>query len=276
MAARAPSSLQTEHADDPGVSLSIDGKLGWIRLQRPPANALSIDMLDALHAAFDEASADDRIRVILLAAHGNVFCAGHDLRELTAHRSDPDAGVAFFEDVMRRCSIVMQTIVRSPKPVIAVVGGTATAAGCQLVASCDLAVASENASFQTPGVDIGLFCSTPMVALSRNLGRKQAMEMLLTGKGVPASRAREIGLINKVVPAPILETEAADYARMIAGKSSQTLQIGKEAFYAQAEMNLADAYLYASRVMVENMMTADAEEGIGAFLEKRMPHWRDR
>ena len=198
------------------------------------------------------------------------------MKEMTARRSDADRGRAYFKQLMDACSTMMQAIVRLPKPVIAAVGGTATAAGCQLVASCDLAVASTAASFATPGVDIGLFCSTPMVALSRNVAPKHAMEMLLTGEAVSAEEARRIGLVNRVVPAGREREEAMALAREIASKSALTVKIGKEAFYRQLEMNLADAYAYAARTMVENMLARDAEEGIGAFIEKRSPQWQDR
>jgi enoyl-CoA hydratase/carnithine racemase len=210
----------------------------------------------------------------VLAANGPVFCAGHDLKELSAHRADADGGVALFEETMRRCSAMMQAIIACKKPVVAAVQGTATAAGCQLVATCDLAVASEEAKFCTPGVNIGLFCSTPMVALSRNVGRKRAMEMLLLGEMLPASKAAEYGLVNRVVPPAQVLSEAMALARKIAEKSPTTVAIGKSAFYAQAEMSLSDAYAYASRVMVENMLERDAEEGIAAFIEKRPPKWK--
>jgi enoyl-CoA hydratase/carnithine racemase len=233
---------------------------------------LIASLTDALAAI-----AEDRcVRVVVLAASGSVFCAGHDLKELTAHRSAADRGREHFRQVMDTCSAMMQAIVRLPKPVIAAVGGTATAAGCQLVASCDLAVASTAASFATPGVDIGLFCSTPMVALSRNVAPKHAMEMLLTGKAVSAEEAQRIGLVNRVVPAGREREEAMALAREIASKSALTVKIGKEAFYRQLEMNLADAYVYAAHTMVENMLARDAEEGIGAFIEKRLPNWQDR
>ncbi len=244
-----------------------------IALSNPPANALSIAMMDALSAALDEAADDDDCRVVVLAANGKVFSAGHDLKELTAHRGDEDRGRAFFEKTMRQCSALMQKIVRHRCPVIAEVNGLATAAGCQLVASCDLAIASEEAQFQTPGVNIGLFCSTPMVALSRNLTRKHAMEMLLTGERIDARTAREFGLVNRVVPPEYLGTVVGKYATTIASKSALTVRTGKEAFYAQAEMGLAEAYDYTAAVMVENMLARDAEEGIGAFLEKRKPEW---
>jgi len=253
------------------------GEVAVLTLNRPEArNSLSEDLIAALTDALAAIAAERSERVVVLAASGSVFCAGHDLKELTAHRSAPDRGREHFRHVMDSCSAMMQAIVRLPKPVIAAVGGTATAAGCQLVASCDLAVASTAASFATPGVDIGLFCSTPMVALSRNVAPKHAMEMLLTGEAVSAEEARRIGLVNRVVPAGREREEAMALAREIASKSALTVKIGKEAFYRQLEMNLADAYAYAARTMVENMLARDAEEGIGAFIEKRPPQWQDR
>ena len=239
-------------------------------------NALSEAMLNSLVAAFSDAATDPSVRVIILAANGPAFCAGHDLKEMTAGRANPDRGQAYFTKVMAMCSGVMQGIVNCPKPVIAEVTGIATAAGCQLVASCDLAVAANTAKFSTPGVHIGLFCSTPMVALSRNVGNKHAMEMLLTGDMTSAARAAEIGLINRAVEAEALQNVTMEMARKIASKSSMTLATGKRAFYAQREMPLSEAYDYASGVMVENMLARDAEEGIGAFIEKRAPLWRDQ
>lgn len=238
-------------------------------------NALSEAMLAELGAAFVEAGTDPSVRVIILAANGPAFCAGHDLKEMTAGRTAPDGGRAYFSMVMSMCSGVMQGIVNCPKPVIAEVTGIATAAGCQLVASCDLAIAAETAQFSTPGVHIGLFCSTPMVALSRNVNNKHAMEMLLTGDMTPAKRAAEIGLVNRSVPAEDLQAATLEMARKIASKSSMTLATGKRAFYAQREMTLSEAYDYASGVMVDNMLARDAEEGIGAFIEKRAPQWQD-
>lgn len=238
-------------------------------------NALSEAMLTRLGNAFAGAAEDRSVRVIILAANGPAFCAGHDLKELTAGRDAPDRGKAYFEKIMAMCSGVMQAIVNCPKPVIAEVNGIATAAGCQLVASCDLAVATENAKFSTPGVHIGLFCSTPMVALSRNVSNKHAMEMLLTGDMVSADRAVEIGLVNRVVKPEDLDEAAMELAQKIASKSSLTLATGKRAFYEQRELELPQAYDYASSVMVENMLALDAEEGIGAFIEKREPQWRD-
>jgi len=238
-------------------------------------NALSEAMLTALGAAFDAASTNPDVRVIILASEGPVFCAGHDLKEITVGRQNADRGRAYFTKILTQCSSVMQKIVTCPKPVIAEIDGVATAAGCQLVASCDLAVASEIAKFCTPGVHIGLFCSTPMVALSRNLTNKHAMEMLLTGDMVPASRAAEMGLVNQVVPSAELRAASVALARKIAAKSSLTVATGKRAFYQQKEMDLATAYNYASEIMVENMLALDAEEGIAAFIQKRTPDWRD-
>ncbi|WP_371423653.1 enoyl-CoA hydratase [Tardiphaga sp.] len=253
------------------------GNIGVLTLNRPAArNSLSEGLIGELHAALDDIASDKAVRAVVIAANGSVFSAGHDLKELTARRADADRGRAYFAHMMTICSAMMQAVVRLPKPVIAAVQGVATAAGCQLVASCDLAIASEQAKFATPGVDIGLFCSTPMVALSRNVPRKQAMEMLLTGEPISAEHAREIGLVNRVVPAGTERDAAIALAQQIARKSAHTVKIGKEAFYRQAEMNLADAYRFAAEVMTENMMARDAEEGIGAFIAKREPKWEDR
>ncbi|WP_315779449.1 MULTISPECIES: enoyl-CoA hydratase [unclassified Bradyrhizobium] len=263
-------------ADTPILLREMAGSVAVLTLNRPAQrNSLSEPLIAELHRAVAEIGADKTVRAVVIAANGPAFCAGHDLKELTAHRGDADRGRAFFAKLMNACSAMMQAIVHLPKPVVASVQGIATAAGCQLVATCDLAVASERASFATPGVDIGLFCSTPMVALSRNVTRKQAMEMLLTGEPVPALRAREMGLINRVVTPGTERDTAIALAQQVARKSAHTIKLGKEAFYRQAEMNLADAYRYAAEVMTENMLARDAEEGIGAFIEKRMPNWRD-
>jgi enoyl-CoA hydratase/carnithine racemase len=253
------------------------GSIAVLTLNRPEArNSLSEGLIAELHAALNEIRNDDSVRAVVIAASGVAFSAGHDMKELTARRSDPDRGRAYFAEIMNACSAMMQAIVHLPKPVVAAVPGIATAAGCQLVASCDLAVASEAAGFATPGVDIGLFCSTPMVALSRNVPRKQAMEMLLTGEPISAATARDLGLVNRVVPAGTERDAAIALAQKVALKSAYTVKLGKEAFYRQAEMSLADAYRYASEVMTENMMARDAEEGIGAFIEKREPKWQDK
>ena len=248
-----------------------------LTLNRSPArNSLSEAMLQALGEALTAIAHDRNVRAVVFAANGPAFSAGHDLKELNARRADQDRGRAYFKHIMTLCSTVMQQIVMLPQPVIAAVQATATAAGCQLVASCDLAVASRAAKFATPGVNIGLFCSTPMVALSRNVPRKHAMEMLLTGELIAAEDAARIGLVNHVVEPGSEREEALKLARKITAKSALTLKIGKEAFYRQLEMPLADAYKYASEVMVENMLARDAEEGISAFIEKREPKWQDR
>jgi enoyl-CoA hydratase/carnithine racemase len=259
-----------------GGVLEVEHRAGGLllTLARPEQrNSLSEAMLAALQAAIDRAAEDWSVRSVVIAAKGKAFCAGHDLKELTAHRRDGDGGRAYFELLMRQCAKLMRSIVRCPKPVIAAVQGTAQAAGCQLVATCDLAVAAEEATFCTPGVNIGLFCSTPMVALARNVSRKRAMEMLLLGELLPARQAAEFGLVNRVVPADRVLQEALALAQAIADKPAVTLAIGKEAFYRQIEMGLGEAYDYAAGVMVQNMMHAEAEEGIGAFIEKRTPVW---
>ncbi|RYH01180.1 enoyl-CoA hydratase [Salipiger sp. IMCC34102] len=237
-------------------------------------NALSEAMLSALSAAFDAIAADADVKAVVLRSGGRHFCAGHNLKEMTARRSDPDGGYQYFQDLFALCSAMMLRVVRLPQPVIAEVRGIATAAGCQLVASCDLAVAAEDATFATSGVNIGLFCSTPMVALGRNVAAKHAMEMLLLGDFLPAARVAEMGLVNRVVPLAELEDTAMELARRIAEKSPAAVKIGKRAFYEQREMPLEDAYAYAGRVMAENMMARDAEAGIGAFTRKEpMPDW---
>lgn len=247
-----------------------------ITLNRPQArNALSRALIAALYCEIERLSGDPNIAAIVLAANGKVFSSGHDLKELTAHRSDADGGQAFFRETMQACSAMMLAIVACRKPVIAAIEGRATAAGCQLVATCDLAVASEAADFATPGVNIGLFCSTPMVALSRNIPRKRAMEMLLLGEAVSARDAASYGLVNRVVPIGEARAEAIGMARAIAAKSKATVAIGKAAFYQQADMPLSEAYAFASEVMVQNMMKLDAAEGICAFIEKRAPDWKD-
>ena len=271
---------QTAHAPvaQPPILLreTLDG-VAVLTLNRPDArNSLSEGLIAELHAALQQIHGDAGVRALVIAANGPAFSAGHDMKELTARRSDADRGRGYFAEIMNACSAMMQAVVQLPKPVVAAVQGVATAAGCQLVASCDLAIASEAATFATPGVDIGLFCSTPMVALSRNVPRKQAMEMLLTGEPVAAARARDIGLVNHVVAAGTEREAAIALARKVALKSAYTVKLGKAAFYRQAEMSLADAYRYAAEVMTENMMAGDAEEGIGAFIEKREPKWQDR
>lgn len=258
--------------------LRMDGDgIATLILNRPSArNALSEALIDALAGEFDRIAGDQEVRAVILAGSGPAFSAGHDMKEMTARRADPDRGRAYFADLLSRCSALMQRIVALPQPVVAAVEGVATAAGCQLVASCDLAVAGAQARFGTPGVNIGLFCSTPMVALSRNVAPKHAMAMLLLGDLIDAEEARRIGLVNRVVPAGEALAEAGRMAATIASKSSLTLRIGKRAFYEQREMGLADAYRHATEVMVENMLARDAEEGIGAFIDKRQPRWEDR
>ena len=238
-------------------------------------NALSEAMLDALQQMLDDVADNPDVRVVILGAKGPAFCAGHNLKEMTAARAHDDKGLAYFTRILGQCASMMQSIVRCPKPVIAVVNGVATAAGCQLVASCDLAIASDVSKFSTPGVHIGLFCSTPMVALSRNIAPKHAMEMLLTGDMIAAERAAEMGLVNQVVPVDALDEAVLTMAQKIASKSMATVATGKGAFYKQRELSLSDAYEYASHVMVTNMMAKDAEEGIGAFIEKRPAKWHD-
>jgi enoyl-CoA hydratase/carnithine racemase len=271
--AMADSAGKGEGAAAMPVLHNVDGGVLTLTLANPPANALSIAVLETLKAALDAAATDAAIRVIVVAASGKLFSAGHDLKEMTAARANADRGRAFFERTMRLCADVMLAITRNPKPVIAKVDGLATAAGCQLVASCDLAIASDHSAFATPGVNIGLFCSTPMVALSRAIGRKQAMEMLLTGEQIDATQARDWGLVNRVVPREYLDQVVAKYAQAIVSKSPLTLKVGKEAFHQQADMGLAEAYDHTVRVMVENMLARDAQEGIGAFIEKRKPEW---
>jgi enoyl-CoA hydratase/carnithine racemase len=261
----------------PALLREDKGGIAILTLNRPQArNSLSEAMLEALGEALTALAQERAVRVVILAANGPAFCAGHDLKEITARRAAPDRGRAYFERIMALCSTVMQQIVTLPQPVVAAVHATATAAGCQLVASCDLAVTSQAAKFATPGVNIGLFCSTPMVALSRNVSRKHAMEMLLTGDLIAAEDAERIGLVNRLVAPGSELVEAVALAEKIAAKSTLTVKTGKAAFYRQAEMPLAEAYKYASEVMIENMLARDAEEGISAFIEKREPKWQDR
>ncbi len=253
--------------DDDGVAILTLNEPGSI-------NALSEAMIEALSGEFDRIADDRSVKAVILRSAGEHFCAGHNLKEMTARREDADGGFQYYQDLFAACSAMMQRIVNLPQPVIAEVKGIATAAGCQLVASCDLAVASDDARFATSGVNIGLFCSTPMVALSRNVARKFAMEMLVLGEFLPAARVAEIGLVNRVVPRAEIGGASMELARTIADKSPAAVKIGKRAFYEQLEMPLADAYAYAGRVMAENMMARDAEAGIGAFTRKEpMPTW---
>lgn len=267
--------MSQDTTTEPLVLREDDDGVAILTLSSPRSiNALSEAMLAALQEALDLIAEDRRIRAVILRGAGDHFCAGHNLKEMTAARSGADGGFQYFQDLFATCSRMMQTIVTLPQPVIAEVSGIATAAGCQLVASCDLAVASQEARFATSGVNIGLFCSTPMVALSRNVARKHAMEMLLLGEFIPAARAAEMGLVNRVVPLADLGRETLAMARKIADKSSAAVKIGKAAFYQQSELPLAEAYALAGRVMAENMMARDAREGIGAFVAKApMPEW---
>jgi enoyl-CoA hydratase/carnithine racemase len=259
-----------EKSSEAFVLRNDNGAVSELVLNRPASyNSLSIDCMEALTSEFVSLSRDNNVSVVVLSGAGKGFCAGHDLKEI---RRNP--GREFYEKTFDACARMMLSIVNCTKPVIAKVHGVATAAGCQLVATCDLAVADEDARFATPGVNIGLFCSTPMVALSRNVSRKHAMEMLLTGDFISARRAYEIGLVNRVVCAEELDRAANELAEKISSKSPLTLKIGKRAFYEQADKDLRSAYEYCSRVMVENMLARDAEEGIDAFLEKREPRWK--
>ncbi len=269
MTARARAATLTAEA----ILLREDAQgVARLTLNRPDTrNSLSSELLQELQAALDALKDDASVQAVVLAANGPVFCSGHDLNEL---RANPER--RFYQAIFAQCSRVMTSITKLPKPVIARVQGSATAAGCQLVATCDLAVASSEARFCTPGVHIGLFCSTPMVALSRNVGRKQAMEMLLTGDAIGAEQAAAFGLVNRVVPPGGLDEAVAEFTRKITSKSPMILAIGKEAFYRQLEMGLEEAYAYASEVMTENMLARDAAEGIDAFLEKRTPVWEGR
>jgi enoyl-CoA hydratase/carnithine racemase len=267
--ADAPSSLILAREDV--------GSIAILTLNDPQTrNSLSEAMLEALGDALTAIAHDKSVRAVVLAANGPVFSGGHNLKELYAHRADADGGRAYFKHIMTTCSRMMQQIVALPQPVIAAVQGTATAAGCQLVATCDLAIASKSAKFATSGIDAGLFCSTPMVALSRNVSRKHAMEMLVTGEMVSATHAERIGLVNRVVAPGTERDEALKLGKIIASKSAFAIRLGKEAFYRQIEMPLADAYAHSANVMVENLLGRDASEGIGAFIEKRPPKWEDR
>jgi enoyl-CoA hydratase/carnithine racemase len=277
MKAQSPARASAPAEIQPALVRENIGNIAVLTLSHPQArNSLSEAMLAALAQELERLAADKRVRAVVLAARGPAFSAGHDLKELTAHRADADGGRSYTRHIMERCSAVMLAILRLPQPVIAAVEATATAAGCQLVATCDLAVASTSAKFCTPGVHIGLFCSTPMVALSRNLARKHAMEMLLTGDTISAEEAYRVGLVNRVVEPGTARDEALRLARKIAAKSAAAVKFGKDAFYRQLEMRIADAYDHATEVMVKNMMARDAEEGISAFVEKRQPTWEDR
>lgn len=261
----------------PAVQCEQANGIATLTLARPAQrNSLSEDMMGALSATLSRIAEDGSVRAVVLTAEGPVFSAGHDLKEIQSHRDDQDRGRAYFAEVLARCSALMISIVRLPQPVIAAVEGMATAAGCQLVASCDLAIAGSHARFCTPGVNIGLFCHTPMVALSRNLSRKHALEMLLLGEWVEAEEAARMGLVNRVVEAGTALATAQELASRIAAKSQVPVKLGKAAFYTQMEMGLDAAYAYASQVMTDNMLARDADEGINAILTKRTPQWEDR
>jgi len=252
------------------------GNIAVLTLNRPGTrNSLSDEMIAAVSQALSTIAVESAVHAVVLAANGPAFSAGHDLKELAAHRSDRDRGQRYTRQLMENCSAMMLALLHLPQPVIAAVEATATAAGCQLVATCDLAVASTMAKFATPGVHIGLFCSTPMVALSRNVARKHAMEMLLTGDAISAEDAYRIGLVNRVVERGTAREEALALARKIAEKPAAIVKLGKEAFYRQIELSITKAYAHASEVMVANMMAADAAEGIAAFVEKRPPKWSE-
>jgi len=251
------------------------GAVAHLHMNAPERlNALSDEMIAALQAQFDALKDDREIRAVILSGAGKAFCAGHDLKEMTAGRQAEDGGKAYFKDLFDRCARMMMSIQALPQPVIARAHGIATAAGCQLVASCDMAVAAQGTRFGVNGVNIGLFCSTPMVALSRNIPRKHAFEMLSTGEFIEADRACELGLINRAVAPEDLEAETAALAEKLAAKLGAAVRIGKRAFYDQIQMPVADAYAYAGEVMVENMLYRDTEEGIAAFLDKRPPDWK--
>ncbi|MCP4330769.1 MAG: enoyl-CoA hydratase [Alphaproteobacteria bacterium] len=258
---------------DPPVLLRLDRDgICTLTLNRPEArNALSEELIDALQGEFDAIASDESVRAVVLAANGPAFCAGHDMRQMRAHPT-----MDYYEALFAKSSRLMMSILRLPQPVIARVHGTATAAGSQLVGTCDLAVATESVRIATPGVNIGLFCSTPMVAVSRNVGRKRAMEMLITGAPITAREAERFGLVNRVVDDSELDASIAELCRAITSKSAMVMRIGKEAFYRQLEMGVEDAYSYTAAVMAKNMMADDAVEGIDAFIAKRQPVWKDR
>lgn len=251
------------------------GPVAHIQMNAPERlNALSDDLMAGMQDELNRLESDSAIRAIIISGAGKVFCAGHDLKEMTAGREAPDGGTAYFADLFQRCATLMQTLPRLPQPVIAQAHGIATAAGCQMVASCDLAVAADDTRFGVNGVNIGLFCSTPMVALSRNIPRKKAFEMLTTGDFITAQQAEEFGLINRAVPIADLENETLELASKIAAKLGSAVKVGKRAFYDQLQLPLDQAYAMTGQVMVENMMNKDTAEGIQSFIEKRKPDWK--
>ncbi len=270
-----PAKIEHGNAGSELLRSSLDGGVLTIEFNNPPAHALSLALIGALQDALDASASDKAVRVVVFTASGKVFSAGHDMKEIRAQSGDDDGGRAYLEKLFGGSSRLMKSIVRHPNPVIAAVDGIATAAGCQLVASCDLAIATDRATFCTPGVNIGGFCSTPMVPLSRNLSPKHAMEMLLTGEFIDAQTAREFGLVNRVVPPEYLAQVVKKYADIIASKSAASITLGKRAFYQQIDMALDDAYELSTKVMVEGFLDKDAVEGISAFFEKRSPSWND-
>ncbi len=255
----------------------VNGGILRLNLNNPDnLNALSENMIDLMQKNIDKAALDKSVRVVIISSEGSTFSSGHDLKELKEARKNLDKGKKYYLKIMKKCSKMMQSIINNPKPFIAEINGVATAAGCQLVASCDLAYANPSAKFATPGVNIGLFCSTPMVAISRNLSNKHSMEMLLLGELISSEKAANIGLINEVFDKDKFKKLVLDKAIKISKKSAITLKIGKQAFYKQIDMNLSDAYDYASKTMVQNMLKLDAKEGIDAFIDKRKPKWKDK
>ena len=255
----------------------VNGGILRLNLNNPDnLNALSENMIDLIQKNIDKAAHDKSVRVVIISSEGSTFSSGHDLKELKDARKNLDKGKKYYLKIMKKCSKMMQSIINNPKPFIAEINGVATAAGCQLVASCDLAYANPSAKFATPGVNIGLFCSTPMVAISRNLSNKNSMEMLLLGELISSEKAANIGLINEVFDKDKFKKLVLDKAIKISKKSAITLKIGKQAFYKQIDMNLSDAYDYASKTMVQNMLKLDAKEGIDAFIDKRKPKWKDK
>jgi enoyl-CoA hydratase/carnithine racemase len=266
-----PSTSRAEAASP--LKAESDGGALRLTLANPPANALSEALIDALQSALDAAAADESTRVVVIAAEGKIFSGGHDLKQMTARRGDTDGGRIYFEELFGRCARMMQTIGALPKPVIAEVGGLATAAGCQLVASCDIAIASENARFGVNGIDVGLFCSTPMIPLSRTVGAKAALDMLMTGEMIDAGRALAVGLVSRIAPADRLREETASVVERLLARPSKVLALGKKAFYEQLRHSLGDAYRLGCATIVDNMLMQEAQEGIAAFVEKRKPSW---
>ena len=268
-------SIKSDASSQEPVTIALDGKVATITLANPPANSLSLEVIGKLHKALLDARDDKSVNVIVIASSSKkIFSAGHDLKEIRRHREqDEDGGMRYLEELFSACSEMMKLIPRLPKTVIAKVDGIATAAGCQLVAACDMAFCTEDAHFGTPSVNIGGFCATPMVALSRNVAPKHAMEMLLTGEMIDAQAALRFGLVNKVIPRDYLDQVTGKYAHLIASKSPVAIARGKRAFYQQIEMRLSEAYDHANQVMLDGFTTADSDEGISAFIEKRDPEW---